>query len=179
MKTIFLLLLTCCFGFQLKFANAQTAASDNVLFSYKSLVLSGVISKSSLDSGEAVQGVYEGRSPCLEIAKQLNVPMTPDCIKIKWRLTLYQDPKNLKPTTYTLEGVLTDYRQKLREGKWAIVKSTKTDPEAVIYQLALAGSKRSQFFLKADDNILFFLDKDWNLMVGNADFSYTLNRVEN
>lgn len=30
--------------------------------------------------------------------------------------------------------------------------------------------------MKGDDNVLFFLDKDRNLLVGNSDFSYTLNR---
>jgi len=31
--------------------------------------------------------------------------------------------------------------------------------------------------LKADDNILFFLNQNREPMVGHADFSYTLNRV--
>ena len=31
--------------------------------------------------------------------------------------------------------------------------------------------------LKADDNISLFLDKERNPMMGNGDFSYTLNRA--
>jgi hypothetical protein len=31
--------------------------------------------------------------------------------------------------------------------------------------------------VKIDDNILYFLDKDGELLVGNEKFSYTLNRA--
>ena len=52
-------------------------------------------------------------------------------------------------------------------------------PEKRIGKIPNPGKPQgSPAFLKADDNILFFLNKDRNLMVGNADFSYTLNRVK-
>jgi len=34
------------------------------------------------------------------------------------------------------------------------------------------------YLLKGDDNVLFVLDENKELRVGNIDFSYTLNRVE-
>ncbi len=34
----------------------------------------------------------------------------------------------------------------------------------------------SLYLLKGDDNILFFVDPNGRLLVGNEDFSYTLNR---
>ena len=32
--------------------------------------------------------------------------------------------------------------------------------------------------MKVDDNIMVFVGQDGRLMVGNADFSYTLNRAD-
>jgi hypothetical protein len=98
-----------------------------------------------------------------------------DCIKLKWDLTLYQDPRTRIPTTYRLKG--TFYRERIGEGRWSIIKGTKTDPEAVVYQLDPDKAASSLLFMKADNNVLFFLDKERNLMKGNGDFSYTLNRT--
>ena len=133
------------------------------------------IPASSAANGSPVPGVFEGRSPCREIARELNIAERAECIKIKWRLTLYQDPNKLIPTTYKLEG--TTYREAPREGTWTIVRGSKTDPGAVVYQLDPDKPQGSLFFLKGDDKILFFLDKERNLLVGNGDFSYTLNKV--
>jgi hypothetical protein len=47
-----------------------------------------------------------------------------------------------------------------------------------VYQLQLEDSQRPVSFLKADENHLFLLDEDLNLLVGNALFSYTLSRIE-
>ena len=66
-----------------------------------------------------------------------------------------------------------------RTGKWAIVRGAKTNPDAVVYQLDSDKAQGSLLLLKADDNILFFLSKEKNLLVGNGDFSYTLNRGSN
>jgi hypothetical protein len=48
--------------------------------------------------------------------------------------------------------------------------------DAIVYQLDLPG-KSSLLLQQADDNVLFFLDANKNLLVGNCDFNYTLNRV--
>jgi hypothetical protein len=66
----------------------------------------------------------------------------------------------------------------IREGTWTMLQGTKTDPNAVVYQLQLEGSQAPVSFLKVDENHLFMLDRDWNLLVGNALFSYTLSRLE-
>ena len=98
-------------------------------------------------------------------------------MKVKWDLTLYHDPYTLSPTTYELRG--TFYRERIGEGRWAILKGAKADPSAVVYQLDPDKPQGSLFLLKADDNILFFLDKERKPMVGNSSFSYTLNRTIN
>ena len=128
-----------------------------------------------LPKGPQVFGYFEGRSPCQEIAKMLKVSGRDACIKIKWQLILYQDPVTHAPTTYALGGFA--WRNPPRTGKWAIVKAAKEDPNAVVYQLDPDDPQGFLSFLKADDNILFFLDNNRELLVGNEQFSFTLNRV--
>lgn len=123
----------------------------------------------------SVAGIFQGRSPCQELAKELSIPMPADCIKLKWYLTLYQDATTREPTTYVLEG--TPYRKASLRGKWSVLTITKDDKNIVIYQLETDKPGVSLLLQKGDDNILFFLDRNKNLLVGNADFSYTLNRV--
>jgi hypothetical protein len=121
---------------------------------------------------------FGGRSPCREIARELNRAVEADCARLKWALTLNRDPNTLAPTTYKLRGTLY-WNQGLdhhREGKWKVVKGTKTDPNAIVYELDAYESDASMFLLKADDGILFFLARDRSFLVGNEDFSYTLNR---
>jgi len=98
------------------------------------------------------------------------------CIKIKWRLILYKDSITGNPGTYSLQGFVYK-KDNPRTGKWHIVKGTKASPDAMVYRLDQVG-REPLFFQKVDDNILFFLDQEKNLMVGNRDFSYTLNRVK-
>jgi hypothetical protein len=103
----------------------------------------------------------------------LKVTPFPNCLKIKSRLTLYQDQKTGAPSGYIYMGTST-----IREGTWTILEGTKDNPDAVVYQFQLEGSQPPVSFLKADENHLFLLDEDLNLLVGNALFSYTLSRME-
>jgi hypothetical protein len=119
-------------------------------------------------------GIFDGRSPCHALAAMLQEPIREECIKIKWRLILYKDDAD-NPDGYQLWGFV--YRNNgPREGQWHITKGTNTNPEAVVYQLDMPG-KPSLLLQQGDDNVLFFLDVNKNLLVGNRDFSYTLNRV--
>lgn len=117
-------------------------------------------------------GVFDGRTPCQELAKQLEEKTTAECIKIKWRLILYKDSITGEPSSYELIGFAYK-RGNPRTGQWHILKG---NANTTIYQLDQPG-KKSLLLLKADDNILFFLDDNKKIMVGNRDFSYTLNRV--
>lgn len=123
----------------------------------------------------SVAGTFEGRSPCQELAKELSLPMPADCFKLKWYLTLYQEAATHEPTTYVLEG--TPYRKAPLHGKWSIVTITKDHKNTIIYKLDTNKPGVSLLLQKGDDNVLFFLDRNKDLLVGNADFSYTLNRV--
>src|SRR5437773_6375915 len=146
-------------------AAEQAPASSQPATSYKI---------SELATGPTVFGVFEGRTPCKGIARAMNIPLHAGSIKAKWRVTLYQNPETRAQTTYKLEGSL--FRSEPREGNWTIVRGTDKDPNAPVYHLAGKEADSALFLLKGDDNVLFFLDQNRDPLVGNCDFSYTLNR---
>ena len=160
------LMIACCYCLQ--YASAQTNAADNI--PTKSISTKGIA------SGSSVFGVFEGRPPCKEIAKQLHIPISGDCPKLKWRLTFYHDPVTKAPTNYKLEGSF--FSEKERLGKWTVLKGMPSNPKAIIIQLDPDKPEDYFYFLKGDNNVLFILDENKNLRVGNLDFSYTLNRVD-
>jgi hypothetical protein len=126
----------------------------------------------SPSSDSSVLGVFEGRTPCHEIVfKMIDVQAYERCLKIKLKLTLYQDGTGA-PDTYTLQGTST-----IQTGIWKITRGMKTNGDAIIYQLYSAASQNPVSLLKVDDNHLFLLDQNTNLLVGNALFSYTLSRT--
>lgn len=169
MKTNSLSGLLLCLLICVRSANAQEARLTNVP--------SKITSRMPIASGPSVVGRFDGRFPCAEIANDWKITVSPDCWKVKWGLTLYQDPTTHQPTTYHLLGTLN--QSAAREGKWAIVRGTKTDPEAIVYQLDSDKPEVSVYLLKGDDDVLFVLDQQRNLRVGNENLSYTLNRVVN
>jgi len=121
-----------------------------------------------------VYGAFEGRSPCQEIAKQLNLQVSESCWKAKWSMVLYADPVTSKPAAFEIKGsIFKDGWQ----GKWSIIRGMPANTNATIFELKPENDGRSLFLLKADENVLFILDQRKNLMVGNTNFSYTLNRV--
>ena len=120
-------------------------------------------------------GVFDGRTPCKELAGQLRETFTTDCTKIKWRLILYKDSTNPNSGNYELLGFI--YRKtNPRTGKWTLIKGAGANPNAVVYQLDQQKAA-TLFLMKCGNNVLYFLDNQKNLLVGNRDFSYTLNRV--
>ena len=122
----------------------------------------------------ALQTIFDGRTPCAEISQQFAIPVPEDCFKLKWRVTFNRDPKTFAPTTYTIQRI--DHRPNLITGKWTIEKGTGANAGAVIYKLDPAEPQKSLSFAAGDENVLFFLDKNGRLLVGDGEFSYTLNR---
>ena len=116
------------------------------------------------------QLIYDGRTPCQEFSAAYKFVVPPGCFKLKWRLILNFDPITHLPTTY-------NFRHYDSAGKWVITKGTPKNPEAIIYTLSPDNPNRSISFLRANDNILYFLDKNLEPLVGNKDFSYTLNQI--
>src|SRR5882757_4446472 len=112
MKKILILLVTVFCSLLLNASKAQTAAADNKL--------SKSITFRPIPKGPAVYGVFEGRPPCREIAKQVDSPVSAECTKVKWSLILYKDSITKQPTVYHLLG-----RFLPPDGKWKIIKGIK------------------------------------------------------
>jgi hypothetical protein len=116
--------------------------------------------------------IFQGRTPCKEISKEVNMGIKNPCYKLKWLLTLNRDPATGKPSVYQLNR--TQHRQSLIEGKWQILPGNKSYPGTII-QLDPDKPGQSISFLWADNNVLFFLDRNKKPLIGNYDFSYTLD----
>jgi hypothetical protein len=132
-------------------------------------------SSKPVPSGKDVYGIFEGRCACQELAAVLKRDVSPDCFKTKWGLYLYHNPDTHVPTTYVLEGSF--FRQAIRKGNWHFIKGTTNDPYDIVLELK-ADNQQTIYLLKGDENVLFFLDNDKNLLTGNDLFSYTLNRTQ-
>jgi hypothetical protein len=116
--------------------------------------------------------VYEGRTPCQELSAISGMNKRPECNKMKWYMILYTDPKTHQPSYY-LKGGRAYRKETMDRGKWNI--SSGKDGRT-IYTLSPEKDPWSFYLVQVDDNILVFTDKEGNLLVGNEDFSYTLNR---
>ncbi|HMF71327.1 MAG TPA: hypothetical protein VK616_07615 [Flavitalea sp.] len=141
---------------------------------------------------------FAGTTPCNNIIRPLN-KIAPEadcawnechCFMVEWKLTLYSDPLTRKPTSYKLISInrftvreTNMYSQPgtktESEGKWAIIHGSKTNPEAIVYQLNPDKPEISLSFLKLSDNLLHIVDQDGRLMIGNEFWSYSLNRAPN
>ncbi|SDF75651.1 hypothetical protein SAMN04487996_112110 [Dyadobacter soli] len=150
-------------------ATAQSATPLNIP--------SKTTTRQPIAEGANVWGVFHGRVPCQTMATVIHISVEPNCTKLKWGFTFYQDPQSKKPTTYTWDGSL--FRNKPRTGKWALIQGTADDPDATVIQLDPDQPEKSVFLLKGDENVLFILDGSKKLMVGGEYLSYTFNRVSN
>lgn len=148
-------------------ANAQTAAADNKI--------SESITYNDPPKGKGLFGIFEGRSPCAQINKLIGANLPADLDHLKWQVIFYRDSVTLKPTTFSLITEMFD--RKPMTGKWTITHGAKNNPTATIYALDWGQPGKVIHLLKGDENVLFVLDENLEFMTGDADFSYTLNRV--
>lgn len=116
--------------------------------------------------------VFEGRTPCQELSALLGLGKSEACNKMKWYILFYTDPATGKPS-YFLKGGIGYKKETMDKGTWRIIT---TKEGRIIYQMHFDKWSRPLNLLKGDDNILFFLDANDRLFVGNEHFSYTLNR---
>ena len=126
-------------------------------------------------SGAGVFGIFEGRTPCMGIARALRVRLDDGCQKVKWRVTLLHDSATREPTRYRVEGTLHRSAGG-REGAWRVVRGTTQDSNATVLQLDATATEPAMLLWKIDDNLLLFLDGRKEPLTGTIDFSYTLNR---
>ena len=90
----------------------------------------------------------------------------------QWYFLFYVDSVTSKPS-YFLMGGMGYRKETMDSGKWQIVTEGKG---RIIYRLYSDIWARPLSLVKGDDNMLFFIDANGRLLVGNEDFSYTLNR---
>lgn len=163
MKKIIFLFVT---SFLVLYGGAQIVSTSN----QPSQVYPG----GGIATGPHVYGVFAGRTPCQEFMAELNLDASAECLKRKMKIILYQDSATGKPTTYETKGM----GKWSGKGNWFILQGTPTNPRATVFQVKL-DENTSLFLLKGDDNVLFILDRNKNFLIGNAKFSYTLNRARN
>jgi hypothetical protein len=68
-------------------ATGQTAAADNKI--------AESITFSDVPKDLAVYGIFEGRTPCLEISLQLGADDPPGCDHLKWQIIFFRDTVTL------------------------------------------------------------------------------------
>jgi hypothetical protein len=124
--------------------------------------------------------VFQGRTLCNPFLLSVNGISASGCNRIKWELTLNQDSKTHLPTTFLLKAIYVGMGDVVytQVGNWETGKAKKTNSESIVYLLKLRDSKDPEnlVFVRGDNNILFFLDNGRNLLIGNGDHSFTLNR---
>jgi hypothetical protein len=136
-----------------------------------SVILSTACSMSGLPI--ATTTAFQGRTPCQPLASLLKQQRSDACNKLKWYLILFIDPATKQPSHYLMGG--RQYRQEtMRKGNWSIER--RLDGRYV-YKLDPEKKDAATHLLQADENILLFTDASGNLLVGNDDFSYTLNKT--
>ena len=124
-------------------------------------------------TSDSLMGVFEGRTPCGQVAVAFTGFPSQNCEKIKWQLTLYRDSSSGRPTTFLYEGTRTT-----RRGPWTTRRGSASDPNARVFQLAPVSTGEPLFLLSVEDDVLLLLDSQLSVMVGDASWSYVLNRTD-
>jgi hypothetical protein len=127
-----------------------------------------------LASGEDVVGIYEGRTPCA-LGQVLNLPTGANCVKLEWRLTLFNAQPEGVPTTYKLEGAL--FPAGPRTGLVSLAQSSTWDDDALAFKLEPGEGEQPLYLMVGDRNVLFFVDQRGRLGAGTAELNYVLSRV--
>ena len=138
-------------------------------------IFGGSYTLSPRETGNTLFGIFGGRTPCTRLVRALHITLNDGCQRLKWRVTLLQNPSTHEPTRYKIEGSL---HHSAREGAWRIVRGTASDADAIVYQLDGTATEGPMLLWKADDNVLFLLDERKQPLVGTVDFSYTLSRSQ-
>jgi hypothetical protein len=135
-----------------------------------------------------VMAQFVGSTPCDALPRALlEIAATSNCERITWELTLFTNSDITLPVTFTLvttygmqahnsSGFIGGGKRKTLEGKWIKMKATKDNPDALVYELRSSQGHESITFVSVSENLLHLLDTNKHLMVGDASWSYTLNR---
>ena len=131
----------------------------------------GAIVANSSDS--VAVAVFEGRTPCGQIAVEFTGFPSSGCEKIKWELTLFRDRATGRPSSFLYEGTRTTKR-----GTWTIHRGLAGDPNATVYRLTPIPPGQALSLLSVNEKVLLLLDGEQRVLVGDASWSYVLNRTD-
>ena len=167
-----------------------------ILFVYFISFVSCACSQSEAKSGKDSVDQFAGTTPCSNVIRPLHKIKPEDdcaldackCVVVEWKLILYKNPVTQEPTSFKLTGInkftvpetnmLSQPGTKTEtEGKWSIIKGSKTNPEAIVYRLNPDKPVLSLSFVKLGNNLLHVLDHEGQLMIGNEFWNYTLSRI--
>jgi hypothetical protein len=109
--------------------------------------------------------VFSGRTPCRVIGDILYDDKSPNCYKIKWLVSLYKENPD------AVSGIFKTVRN-THSGTW---KLQSNDPNHFIYRLELKNGKHFDL-VQVDENIVYILDQNNEILVGDLDFSYSLTK---
>ena len=142
----------------------------------KELTSTGIISATD------TAAVFVGRTPCNEALRKLHNISGDGCNLIKCQLILLQDNKTNSPSNFVIKTIYVgkgDNKYSVT-GKWKLIQGMPGDPKAVVYQLLPDSPQPGNeiLLLKTGDNLLFFINRDSQLLVGNDYCSYTLNKAK-
>lgn len=151
-------------------------------------ITENLYSQGSKGEQSLIEGIFVASTPCSVGTKPLpGIPANEDCELIKWNLTLYNDGSGVASMyklhcTYGMSkqgttGFINGGKKVEMKGKWTIIKNAASNPHLVVYQLHDSNTNRAISFVRLNNNLLHLLDADQHFMIGNAAWSYTLNRV--
>lgn len=156
----------------LNWDNSLLAGNGGWSYTLNNISPSGT-GKVSITTGQIVlkdSMVFEGRTPCKVPGV---IPAGTECYKLKWHLVLYASKEKNEPAAYKVYG--TAWRKE--NGMTGTWKSIRSENGSIIYQLNDNKGKGLLYLLNPGVHILLFTDAGGKLLVGNEDFSYTLNRL--
>jgi hypothetical protein len=113
--------------------------------------------------------VFQGRTPCK--VPGIVAPGS-ECYKLKWLITFYAHTGKNEAGSFRIKGTRW-YEQGGKTGNWKILPGKNG---RIIYQLNDEKENGFLYLLKLDEQILVFIDATGKLLVGDEDFSYTMNR---
>ena len=149
-------------------ATLVASASTSVLTGFKSSTFVGATAGDSI-----AVAVFEGRTPCGTIANEFTGFPSDGCEKIKWQLTFFREAQSRQPSAFLYEGTRGE-----RRGTWTIHRGTPFDANAQVYRLTPTPGGKALSLLNVDDKALLVLDGNLRVLVGDASWSYVLNRTD-
>lgn len=131
--------------------------------------VSGIVDAATILEEKSPTVTYVGRTPSAALQKDHSWPNVANTPKFKWKIILKRSP-NGSPAGYTMRRV--NDRANDTEGRWEIIQRN----DAVYYKLETAEATAPLMLLVADKNVVYFVDDNQRIYVGDGDFSYAINR---